>query len=507
MTRRVLNRLTAIGIQHLNTPGKYTDGGGLSLIIDEQGHKRWTYIYTRRGRRFELGLGSARDVSLAAARLKAAELREAQANDQDPKSVKRAAERHTAFGAYAAEYIELMKPTWRNEKHVAQWEMTIGKYAAPLHKKLIHEITTDDVVRVLRPRWLQTPETADRLRGRIEKILDSAKAMGLRDGDNPARWKGHLDQILPKRRARGRGHHSALPYDAMSAFMADLDTRAGDAGQALAVTILTAARTTEIIEARWLEFDLAEKVWIVPASRMKAAKEHRVPLSPQALAILERRGPRQDNSLVFTQGTSRNPLSNMAMAMLLRRMGIGVTVHGFRSTFRDWAAETTNFPNEVCEMALAHAIPGKSEAAYRRGDLFLKRRRLMEQWGRFCAGARDEVVTGGLHNLPDRLYPDETERGALLSALTNARCALCGAGWGDLCRAPDDTPLSWSQSHDRRFMRLVEDWALASDADLVTALAQAVRQDQAPRAAVVKLEMARRSLTPAAWGDYLARAV
>ncbi|MDH7639398.1 tyrosine-type recombinase/integrase [Sphingomonas oryzagri] len=507
MTRRLLNRLTALEVQHLSKPGKYADGGGLNLIIGTRGQKRWAYIYTRHGRRFELGLGAVRDVPLAAARTQATEYREALAVDKDPRSVRQAAERRTTFGDYAAAYLETMTPTWRNPKHAQQWVMTVTVYAAPLHKKLIHEIVTDDVVRVLKPRWLETPETADRLRGRIEKILDSAKAMGLRDGDNPARWRGHLDQILPKRRSRGRGHHTALPFEQLPDFLQKLGERSGDAARALEFTILTAARTREVIGARWEEFDLDEGLWTVPGERMKAAKDHRVPLSAPAIALLKRIGRKTGSAFVFTQGPKKKPLSNMAMAMILRRMDVLVTVHGFRSSFRDWAAETTNFSNEVCEMALAHAIPGKSEAAYRRGDLFLKRRRLMEQWGRFCAGTPETSVAAGPEVLPQGLYPTEEERTSLLALLSHARCALCGSGWGDPCRSPDDAALPWGQSHDRRFMRLVEDWSLTSDGDLATTLASAKVSSQASKAATVKLEIVRRALSPAAWLDYLASAV
>ncbi|WP_454884960.1 tyrosine-type recombinase/integrase [Sphingomonas oryzagri] len=507
MTRRTLNRLTAVEIQNLRTPGKYADGGGLCLIISANGLKRWSYIYTRHRRRFELGLGTARDVTLAAARAKAAEYREALAADKDPRSVKRSAERRVTFGDYAKEYLELMSPTWRNPKHVQQWVMTVTKYAAPLHKRLLHEITTEDVVRVLRPRWLVTPETADRLRGRIEKILDSAKAMDLRDGDNPARWRGHLDQILPPRRKLGRGHHAALAFDKLPSFMDDLRRRDWGAARALEFVILTAARTKEVVGARWSEFDLGERVWTVPASRMKAGRSHRVPLSAQAISILEQIEPKDGEAPVFTEGRYGKPLSNMAMPMILRRLGKPVTVHGFRSTFRDWAAETTNFPNEVCEMALAHAIQGKSEAAYRRGDLFLKRRGLMEQWGRFCSGAAEQPVVGGLNALAEGLYLIEEERIALHGLLSNARCALCGSGWGDPCRATDDTEIDWPHSHDRRFLRLVEDWALASDSELGNALSSSKAGAQPPKAAILKLEIARRSLSPPAWIEYLAMAV
>lgn len=496
MTRHVLNRLSAAEVQSLKTPGRYVDGGGLHLIIDETGHKRWTFRYTRSGKRLDLGLGRVQDVPLASARSKAAEYREANAAGIDPKALRDEADRNVTFGDYADGYIETMRPSWRNAKHADQWVMTLTKYAAPLRGKLIHEITTSDVVAVLKQRWQKTPETAERLRGRIESVLDSAKALGLRDGDNPARWRGHLDQVLPRRRRLGRGHHAALPFDCMAAFMTDLRERPGLAAKALAFTILTAARTSEVLEARWEEFDIGDALWTVPGTRMKAGRDHRVPLSPQAIAILSGLDQRGCDGLVFSR-TGRKPQSIMAMAMVMRRMEETATVHGFRSTFRDWAAEVTNFPNEVCEMALAHSIPGKAEAAYRRGDLFLKRRRLMEQWGRYCTGVQEQTSAGdrsvGIPAL------DEAERESIHALLANARCPLCGSGWGDPCRTANDALLDWSQSHEHRYSRLVADWQLATDQDLVEQLAAARGGAQIAKIGVIKLELARRSLTPSAW--------
>jgi integrase len=496
MTRHVLNRLSAAQVQNLKTPGKYADGGGLFLIVDDKDRKRWTFRYTRSGKRNDLGLGRVQDVPLATARRKAAEYREANAAGIDPLAAKHQTDRTVTFGDYADGYIETMRPSWRNAKHADQWVMTLTKYAAPLRGRLIHEITTEDVVSVLKQRWQRTPETAERLRGRIESVLDSAKALGLRDGDNPARWRGHLDQILPGRRRLGRGHHAALPFDRMAAFMKDLEQRPGLSAMALAFTILTAARTSEVLEARWEEFDAANAIWTVPGARMKAGREHRVPLSPQALAILERLDQRGPSTFVFSRG-GRKPQSIMAMAMVLRRMEEAVTVHGFRSTFRDWGAEVTNFPNEVCEMALAHAIPGKAEAAYRRGDLFLKRRRLMEQWGRYCLGVVDQQISIDRPAAMPAL--DEVERKSVHDLLANARCPLCGSGWGDPCRTADESILDWAQSHEHRYGRLVEDWALATDHDLVQQLAAARNGCHVPKIAVIKLELARRSLTPSAW--------
>lgn len=500
MTRRVRNRLTAVEVQNLKEPGKYTDGGGLCLVIDDNGRKRWAFFYTRSGRRCELGLGRTQDVPLASARSRAAEYREAQAAGQDPKALKRDTGRRVTFGDYADEYVAAMRPSWRNSKHIDQWVMTLTKYAAPLRRKLVHEITTEDVVAVLKQRWTRTPETAERLRGRIESVLDSAKVLGLREGDNPARWRGHLDQLLPARRRLGRGHHMALPFDSLPAFMGQLANRDGPAARALEFTILTAGRTGEVLEARWDEIDAGNAVWTVPAERMKAGREHRVPLSAQAVALLERVDCRERTGFLFSRTGGRKPLSIMAMAMVLRRMKETVTVHGFRSSFRDWAAETTNFPNEVCEMALAHTIPGKAEAAYRRGDLFVKRRRLMEHWGRYCEGLAEEPTVpepvAGISPL------EEQERVALLDMLANVRCPLCGSGWGEPCRTAEDVVLGWPESHERRYARLVEDWALATDHDLLAQLASARAATQLPKVAVIEMELARRSLTPVAWIRY-----
>ena len=279
-----------------------------------------------------------------------------------------------------------MRPSWRNGKHAAQWEMTLRDYAAPLRRLPVDKITTDDVLSVLKPLWNEKPETASRLRGRIERVLDAAKAQGLRSGENPARWRGHLDQLLPKRQRLTRGHHAAMDYTDVSAFMAELQARQAIASLALEFTILTAARSGEVLGARWDEFDLDRAVWTISASRMKAGREHRIPLSRRALKVLKAMHDARNGDFVFPGQKPGKPLSVMTLEMVLRRMKIeNATVHGFRSAFRDWAAECTNFPNEVCEAALAHVIENKAEAAYRRGDLFDKRRKLMEAWGAYCA--------------------------------------------------------------------------------------------------------------------------
>jgi integrase len=267
--------------------------------------------------------------------------------------------------------------------------MTLRDYAAPLRRLPVDKITTDDVLSVLKPLWNEKPETASRLRGRIERVLDAARAQGLRNGENPARWRGHLDQLLPKRQRLTRGHHAAMKYAELPGFMGDLRARQATAALALEFAVLTAARSGEVLGARWDEFDLDRAIWTIPAARMKAGREHRVPLSKRALKIVKAMQEARDGDFVFPGQKAGKPLSVMALEMVLRRMKVeGVTVHGFRSAFRDWSAECTNFTNEVCEAALAHVIENKAEAAYRRGDLFDKRRKLMEAWAIYCAAPK-----------------------------------------------------------------------------------------------------------------------
>jgi integrase len=402
MAAHTLNRLSAKKVERLTAPGRHSDGGGLFLSIDKAGRRRWVFLYTRRGRRIELGLGSGRDMSLAAARTEAATLRAALAGGEDPKAIRARDDDVPSFGDFADTYIETMETGWRNPKHIAQWRMTLKTYCEPIRRLPVDEITTEDVLAILQPLWTRVPETAKRLRGRIENVLDAAKAKGKRQGENPARWRGHLDQLLPKRQKLTRGHHAALPYDEVSGFMAELMARHGVTARALEFTILTVCRTSEVLGATWPEIDLEKGIWVIPEIRMKAAKEHRVPLSGRALEILRGQHGEALNALkgqdksptgyVFPGPKLEQPLSTMAMAMLLRRMRPGYTVHGFRSAFRDWASESTGFSHEVCEMALAHVIANKVEAAYRRGDLFEKRRKLMEAWARYCTAPKTNKV-------------------------------------------------------------------------------------------------------------------
>ena len=382
---RKINRLNARAVATIIKNGRHADGGGLYLSISPNGGRRWVFLYRWHGKPTEIGFGSARDVMLARARELATQARTKLAEGINPKDARRPPGGAT-FGECADRVIEAMRPGWRNSTHATQWQMTLQDYAAPLRRLPVDRITTDDVLSVLKPLWNDKHETASRLRGRIERVLDAAKAQGLRSGENPARWRGHLDQLLPKRQRVARGHHAAMNYSDVPAFMSDLQARQATAASALEFAILTAARSGEVRGARWEEFDLDRAVWIVPPRRMKGGREHRVPLPQRAHKIVNAMYEARNGDFVFAGQKPGRPLSVQTFLRLLSRMKIeGVTVHGFRSAFRDWAAECTNFPNEVCEAALAHVIGNTAEAAYRRGDLFEKRRKLMDAWAAYCA--------------------------------------------------------------------------------------------------------------------------
>lgn len=360
-------------------PGKHVDGHGLMLVVKDSGARSWVLRCQANGRRRDIGLGAWPEVTLAVARQKAIEARRLMREGGDPVAGKRRATT-IRFRDAAAELIASKRDGWRNAKHAAQWPATLETYVYPkLGNRDVRTIGVDDVLAVLRPIWSEKPETASRVRQRVEAVLDYASAKGLREGDNPARWRGHLDHLLPKpSKVRAVEHHAALDWREIGAFMGKLAAREGVASRALAFAILTAARSGEVRGIRWAELDVVSGVWTVPAARTKAAKEHRVPLSPQALALLGE--PSREDDLVFPGERAGKPLSDMSLTAVLRRMGRSETVHGFRSTFRDWAGETSSFPREVIEAALAHRLKDKAEAAYARGDLFAKRRALMEEW-------------------------------------------------------------------------------------------------------------------------------
>jgi integrase len=387
---KAIGRLSTLTISRAK-PGMHPDGRGLYLQVSGPRARSWVFRYTTNGRTHYLGLGSAYTIDLKRAREDARKARELLHDGIDPIEARKtrrmqqrlAGVKTITFDEAADAYATSHEAGWRNVKHAKQWRTTLKDYASPVIGDLpVSAVDTGLVLKILEPIWHNKTETASRLRGRIESVLDWAKVRGYRDGENPARWRGHLDKMLPRRsRVRPVKRLAALPYGEIDALVTLLRSLEGVTARALEFTILTAARTGEVIGATWDEVDMDAAVWTIPASRMKGGREHRVPLSDRALAILEEmRG--LDPKLVF-------PLSEKAMAMLLRRIGRNdVTVHGFRSTFRDWAAETTAYPNHVVELALAHAISNGVEAAYRRGDLFEKRRHLMADWARYCETER-----------------------------------------------------------------------------------------------------------------------
>ena len=404
---REMERLTALRVEKLKSegspkPGMYADGGGLYLRVTPEGARNWVLRYMIDRRPRWMGLGPLSLYGLADARSKALDARRQRHEGIDPIEARRAARARQRFEAAKAitfkqcaeAYIKAHGAAWKNEKHAAQWPSTLEIYAYKVIGKLpVQAVDTGLVLKVLEPIWMEKPDTSSRLRGRLESILDFAKVRGYREGENPARWRGHLDKLLPApSKVREVEHHAALPYAKLPAFLIALREQEGIAAEALEFLILTAARTGEVVGARWSEIDFLDKVWVVPAPRMKAHREHRVPLSPRALAILrEMQELRSDDKLDSFVFPGRKPglaLSNMAFLMLLRRMERGdLTAHGFRATFKTWTSERTSFQNEIAEAALAHFIGNKVEQAYRRGDLFEKRRRLMQQWATFCTTA------------------------------------------------------------------------------------------------------------------------
>jgi integrase len=389
-----MGKLTARKVETAK-PSKHGDGGGLQLAVAPTGAKKWVLRFMAAGKAHEMGLGSYPEVGLAEAREKALMGRRLARSGVDPIAERRKDRGIPTFGQIADEIAEQLSEGFRNEKHKAQWKMTLTVYAEPLRAKPVDKIGTADVLAVLRPIWQTKPETASRVRGRVERVLNAAKAKGYRTGENPAAWRGHLESLLPKPSRLSRGHHAAIPYKELPAFVARLREREATAALALEFAILTAARSGEVLGARWAEIDLAAKVWTIPAERMKAAREHRVPLNERAVEILKSIGEAKVSNFVFPGQRPGRPLSVMALEMVLRRMGVdNTTVHGFRSAFRDWAGNETHFPRELAEHALAHVIGDKAEQAYRRSDALARRRELMDAWARHCEhGEGDNVVT------------------------------------------------------------------------------------------------------------------
>lgn len=406
-------KLTQLQVDKLKIEGIHSDGAGLSLKVTKNGSKSWVYRYMLAGKAHWMGLGSYPDVSLAEAREKAAELRKLTRQGIDPlaekqkqaSTIRAAIAKAITFNDASEQYIEARAPSWKNAKHVDQWRNTLKTYAGPVIGHIdVAAIDTGHIMRILEKDqfWTTKTETASRVRGRIESVLDWATVRKYRAGENPARWKGHLDKLLPARtKVKKTGHHAALPWVEIGQFMKDLRTQVGISARAVELAILTAARSGEVRGAVWDEIDLDAGMWIIPAERMKAKKEHRIPLSGQALKLLSQQKEAYPLGLVFPgakiKDGKQTQLSDMSLTAVLRRMSRhDITVHGFRSSFRDWAAESTAYPNEMVELALAHTIGNKVEAAYRRGDMFEKRRRMMNDWAGFC----DLIIKQGENVIP-----------------------------------------------------------------------------------------------------------
>lgn len=387
--------LSALAVKNMKTPGLYADGGGLYLQVTPTGARTWIYRFvspTTKKRR-DMGLGAAADISLADARERASDARRLVANGADPIEVKRAQKIELTptptsaptFKAIAKSYVEANSSKWKSAKHAAQWESTLERYAYPsMGDTPVDDIGIEAVLKVLEPIWSTKTETASRLRGRIEAVLDAARVKGHRSGPNPAAWGGNLQHLLPSPDSIAPvEHHAAMPYADLPEFWPKLQAHDGMGARALELCILTATRTGEVLGAQWGEVDFDNRMWIIPGARMKAGKEHRVPLSAPALSLLRKMEAIRKHDFIFPGQRPNKGLSGMAMEMAMRRMKIKYTPHGFRSTFRDWVAEETDFPNEVAEMALAHKVSDKVEAAYRRGDLLEKRRAMAESWASF----------------------------------------------------------------------------------------------------------------------------
>lgn len=393
VTQRQINRLSARRVESIKEPGRHSDGQGLYLVVDPSGARRWVFMFRWKrpgtpgaGRNREMGLGPVSGVSLQRAREKAAEARALLADGKDPIEARRTHRAVPTFGEVADDLIASKSSALKSDKSIARWKRAIATHAGALRPLAVNVVETRDVLAVLKPIWASKAETAALTRGYVEAVLDAAKAQGLRAGENPARWRGHLDHLLPKPKKLTRGHHKALPYREVAKFVHALHAREATAARALEFLILTAARSGEVLDARWSEFDLKANVWAVPAARMKTSREHRIPLAPRTIEILEEmvqlRSDGED--FVFPGQKPDAPMSNMALNMLLRRLECDVTTHGFRSSFRDWCGEETAYPRELAEAALAHVVGDETERAYRRGETLERRRPMMEEWALYC---------------------------------------------------------------------------------------------------------------------------
>ena len=378
--------LTARQVETMKTPGDHADGNGLYMRVKPSGMKTWLFRYQVNGHRHAMGLGSTRLKSLAQAREKSYELALKISDGIDPIQERKVLERKTSitFMDAAARYIKVMSPSWKNVKHAQQWQNTLDKYCIPIADLPVDKIDSYLVMQCLEPIWAVIPETASRIRGRMEKILDWSRVNGYREGENPARWTGHLDQSLPRKtKITTVKGHASMPYAELPQFWPVLNLLQGLGARALEFTILTACRTSEVLNAKWQEIDEPSQIWTIPAERMKAGKEHRVPLSNTALSLLNALKNQQRGDLIFPGQKRNHSLSNMTMLKVLQRLEHAYTPHGFRSTFRTWISEKTNHVHEVAEAALAHTIGDKVVSAYQRGDLFEKRRQLMMEWSNF----------------------------------------------------------------------------------------------------------------------------
>ena len=386
---RASTRLTAIKVSRIKEKGRYADGGGLYLRVSPTLSKSWVFRWVRNGTENEMGLGPFPDVSLVEARRLSLEARQHLAAGRHPKSERdRVREYGRTFGDVADDYLLAMQGRWTNDKTRWQWWHTVNTFSSPIRKLPISHVDTAVVLGLLKPIWQGKAETAAKARMRLEAVLDYAKAKGWREGENPARWRGHLSNILPPRKRLTKGHHPAMPYREVPAFVERLNSSEAMAARALELLILTACRTSEVLKAQWDEIDLDAALWTVPAVRMKMKREHRVPLSDRALDLLKPLHDTRSSEFVFPGQRRGKPLSNMAMEMLIKRMKVqGASPHGFRSSFRDWAGDCTTFAREIAEGALAHKVGDAVELAYRRGDALEKRRSLMQAWADYCCNA------------------------------------------------------------------------------------------------------------------------